>query len=227
MPICARSFSSSFPAWPTNGRPCLSSWKPGASPTNINAACGLPAPKTTCVRPRASRQRVQPATGTALTAGESTTAPGRPASPPDRDDAGAPGSALSLDRDLFSDLLAEQSPPDRRVRGDATDARDLDRHLLAVVPLQLDPRADGDDPARRSCNLVDPLRVLEPRAENRDPPLEQSLLVLRRVVLEVLGEVAVAARDRDRLDDRLALRALELCELGLELRALCAGQLLP
>src|SRR3954470_10678645 len=61
-PISPSSVSSSLPAWPTNGYPCLSSWKPGASPTNIRSACGSPTPKTTCVRPCASRQRVQPAT---------------------------------------------------------------------------------------------------------------------------------------------------------------------
>src|SRR5215211_1327905 len=58
-PIPASSLSSSFPAWPTNGSPCLSSWKPGASPTNIRSASGLPTPKTTCVRLWARRQRVQ------------------------------------------------------------------------------------------------------------------------------------------------------------------------
>src|SRR5688572_29665246 len=58
----ASSFSSSFPAAPTNGIPCWSSWKPGASPTNIRSAVGLPAPKTTCVRPCESRQRVHPET---------------------------------------------------------------------------------------------------------------------------------------------------------------------
>ena len=61
----ASSFSSSFPAWPTNGTPCLSSWKPGASPTKIRSASGWPAPKTTCVRPRARTQRVQPAVASA------------------------------------------------------------------------------------------------------------------------------------------------------------------
>src|SRR6266542_2070047 len=64
-PIPARSLSSSFPAWPTNGMPCLSSWKPGASPTNIRSAFGSPTPKTTCVRPSARRHRVQPATSRA------------------------------------------------------------------------------------------------------------------------------------------------------------------
>src|SRR5829696_2195783 len=56
----ARSWSSSLPACPTNGYPCLSSWKPGASPTNIRSAPGSPAPKTTWVRPDASRHFVHP-----------------------------------------------------------------------------------------------------------------------------------------------------------------------
>src|SRR2546430_1697602 len=60
--IPASSLSSSLPAWPTNGIPCLSSWKPGASPTNIRSACGSPTPNTTCVRPCARRHFVQPAT---------------------------------------------------------------------------------------------------------------------------------------------------------------------
>src|SRR5215203_3112475 len=82
----ASSFSSSFPAWPTNGTPCLSSWKPGASPTNIRSAFGLPAPNTTCVRPCERRQLVQPltwsrkASSSALIAGESTPRAGQSAS---------------------------------------------------------------------------------------------------------------------------------------------------
>src|SRR5947209_7727718 len=58
----SRSFDSSWPAAPTNGTPCLSSWKPGASPTNIRSASGAPAPKTTCVRPCESAHFVQSAT---------------------------------------------------------------------------------------------------------------------------------------------------------------------
>src|SRR5690349_4384182 len=54
----ASSCSSSLPAAPTNGTPCLSSWNPGASPTNMRSAFGSPEPKTTCVRPCASAQRV-------------------------------------------------------------------------------------------------------------------------------------------------------------------------
>ena len=52
----------------------------------------------------------------------------------------------------------------------------------------------------------------------------QPLLVLRGVVLEVLGEVAVRARGRDRLDDRPPLRPFELVELGLQRRMRSRGQ---
>ena len=45
---------SSWPARPTKGSPCRSSSSPGASPTNMMRASGLPTPKTTCVR-RAAR----------------------------------------------------------------------------------------------------------------------------------------------------------------------------
>src|SRR5580765_6898727 len=58
----ARSLPSSCPAAPTNGTPCLSSWNPGASPTNIRSAAGEPEPKTTCVRVWESGQRVHSAT---------------------------------------------------------------------------------------------------------------------------------------------------------------------
>src|SRR3954465_8704527 len=61
-PIPASSLPSSWPAAPTNGTPCLSSWKPGASPTNIRSASGEPEPKTTCVRVWLSGQRRHPAT---------------------------------------------------------------------------------------------------------------------------------------------------------------------
>ena len=44
-------FVSSCPARPTNGMPWTSSSAPGASPTNIRSASGLPTPNTTCFRP--------------------------------------------------------------------------------------------------------------------------------------------------------------------------------
>ena len=58
MPFSMMSVSS-WPARPTNASPCSSSSAPGASPTNISSASGLPWPKTIVLRPPASRQRWQ------------------------------------------------------------------------------------------------------------------------------------------------------------------------
>src|SRR6266576_6155943 len=71
-PMPSSSCSSSFPAAPTNGMPCLSSWKPGASPTNIRSESGSPAPNTTWVRPSASAHLVQPATSSPKARSSST-----------------------------------------------------------------------------------------------------------------------------------------------------------
>src|SRR5579885_3534660 len=68
MPMPASSFERSCPAAPTKGTPCLSSWKPGASPTNIRSADGEPLPKTTWVRPSARRFSSAAATRPAATA---------------------------------------------------------------------------------------------------------------------------------------------------------------
>src|SRR4029453_10387142 len=56
----------------------------------------------------------------------------------------------------------------------------------------------------------------EPVAEDRDPALEEPLLVLGGVVLEILGQVAEAPGGLDRLDGLGPLRALELGQLRLE-----------
>src|SRR3954470_3618090 len=168
MPIPASSFSSSFPAWPTNGRPCLSSWNPGASPTNIRSARGLPAPNTTCVRPCARRQRVQLEAATAYSSSVSSEATGTaltPASlrgPPDRHDPRLPPPARSLHLDLVARRLPQQRPADGRVGRDAADSGDLHREQFAVVALELHAGADGDDSARGGRLLVDDRRVLEP-----------------------------------------------------------------
>src|SRR5439155_24665907 len=49
-PIWTSSVSSSLPAAPTKGLPCMSSLKPGASPTIITSAGQGPVPGTACVR---------------------------------------------------------------------------------------------------------------------------------------------------------------------------------
>src|ERR671919_527919 len=45
-PISERRRFRSWPAAPTNGRPCTSSWYPGPSPMNIRSARGLPSANT-------------------------------------------------------------------------------------------------------------------------------------------------------------------------------------
>src|SRR6266581_5332113 len=55
----ASSVSSSLPAAPTNGSPCRSSLKPGASPTIITSAGHGPIPGTACVRVACSPQFLQ------------------------------------------------------------------------------------------------------------------------------------------------------------------------
>src|SRR5579884_1517855 len=183
-PTPPSSFSSSFPAWPTNGRPCLSSWNPGASPTNIRSARALPLPNTTCVRPCASRQRVHAATPAAYAWSSSTCSTGTAltgANLPraaDGDDRRLPRAAGRVHLDLVALSAADDGAADRRLGRDAADGGELDRHRLAVLAAQLDDGADGRDARRRSLGLVDHLGVLEPVAEDRDPPLEQALLVL-------------------------------------------------
>ena len=58
----------------------------------------------------------------------------------------------------------------------------------------------------RELARVDDLGQRELVLDVLDAALDERLLVARRVVLGVLAEVAVLARDRDRLDDRRALR---------------------
>ena len=53
-PHAAMILSSNWPAAPTNGTPCRSSSRPGASPMNTSLAWGVPSPKTVRVRVRAS-----------------------------------------------------------------------------------------------------------------------------------------------------------------------------
>ena len=71
--------------------------------------------------------------------------------------------------------------------------------------------------------MLDDDGVLDSVPQDRDPPLEQALLVLGVVVGEVLGEVAEAACGCDRLDQLRPLRAFQLGELGRERIALRRG----
>src|SRR5713101_2450265 len=58
-PMRPSSVSSSLPAAPTNGSPCLSSLNPGASPTIITSAGHGPMPGTAWVRVACSPQFLQ------------------------------------------------------------------------------------------------------------------------------------------------------------------------
>src|SRR5437773_11564098 len=66
------SVSRSLPAGPTNGSPCRSSLKPGASPTIITSAGHGPAPGTACVRVACRLHLVQPRTSSWRTASSAT-----------------------------------------------------------------------------------------------------------------------------------------------------------
>src|SRR5580700_6222692 len=58
-PIASIIDVSNFPARPTNGSPCISSSRPGPSPTKTSFAFGLPSAKTILFRPLCSLHRVQ------------------------------------------------------------------------------------------------------------------------------------------------------------------------
>src|SRR5206468_1632173 len=134
-----------------------------------------------------------------------------------RENPSAPRAARSVDVDLIADLAAEQRTADRGIGRHASDARDLHLHALAVLVLDLDARADADRLVGGGNVLVHDHRAVEPIAQHPDAALKQTLLVLRRVILEVLREIAEAAGRRDRLHGLGTPRSLELRELCLEL----------
>ena len=67
-PATSSSSSRNFPAAPTKGFPCKSSFLPGASPIIITRACGLPSPKTTLVLPSQSEHALQVETSSRISA---------------------------------------------------------------------------------------------------------------------------------------------------------------
>ena len=80
-------------------------------------------------------------------------------------------------------------------------------------------------PSVRRVGRVDHHGVLDLGAQDRDLTFEQSLLVLGGVVLEVLGQVSMAAGHRDRIHDLGALGPFQLGQLGLEPGHLFRGEL--
>src|SRR5579875_1435024 len=73
------------------------------------------------------------------------------------------------------------------------------------------------DLARADLLLRHDARVLQPFLERRDPRLEVGLVVLRRVVLGVLGDVAELARGADPLGHLAAAHRRQVLDLLLEL----------
>src|SRR6185503_9229524 len=88
-------------------------------------------------------------------------------------------------------------------------------NLLAL--LVLEPHGGGERHPVAARRRVDHLGGADLAVQLVDPALGEALLLAGRVVLGVLGEVAVGARLGDRLDDGGALDALEALELLLEL----------
>ena len=103
----------------------------------------------------------------------------------------------------------------RRVRLRGADDVVLDRLVRAHVP-EPDLRPDRDL-ARADLLLRDDARILEPLLERRDARLEMGLVVLRRVVLRVLGDVAELARDADAVRDLASPHGRQFFDLCLKL----------
>src|SRR6188768_57438 len=133
----------------------------------------------------------------------------------DCDDPRTPGAPRGGDLDDVPGACPKEGPAERGVGRDASDTGDLDGDQLAVLVLDVDRRPDPDL-AARGRRLVDDDRAVQAIANRPDPGFEQTLVVLRGVVLEVLGQVAERPGRRDRLDDLLAARPLQLGELRLE-----------
>src|SRR5215813_5058917 len=120
--------------------------------------------------------------------------------------------------DSVADVLADERAGQRRHDRDAAlrglrlvRAHDLVADLLAAFVLEQDRRGEGDAVAR--CGRIDDLGGAHLALELGDAPLDERLLLARRVVLGVLGEVAVGPGLGDRLGDGVAIDALQAVEL--------------
>ena len=113
--------------------------------------------------------------------------------------------------------LADQRARDRRADRDhallevgLVVADDLVGDLgAAVLVLEVDGRAEDDAAVGVERRRVDDLRRGELALDLEDAALDEALLLLGRLVLGVLRQVAVRARLGDRLDDGVALDGLQ------------------
>ena len=90
--------------------------------------------------------------------------------------------------------------------------------------LEVDGRAEDDATLGVERRRVDDLRGRELALDLEDAALDEALLVLGRLVLGVLGQVALGARLGDRLDDGMTLDALQARELFLQLFEAASGE---
>src|SRR6266478_1976569 len=123
-----------------------------------------------------------------------------------------------LRRHPVTDVLADERAGQRRHDRDAPLGRvglvradDLVADLLAVLVLEQHGRGEGDAVPRG--RRIDDLGASDLPLELGDPALDERLLLARRVILGVLGDVAVRPRFGDRLGDGVSVDALEAIEL--------------
>src|SRR5690349_14291374 len=132
-------------------------------------------------------------------------------------------AARRIDLDDGADLGSDQRTRDRRFGAQLAGLEVLlgrahyrERLLLAGgLVHEGHRRAEVHDvaPGRRLHHT----RAAQPREQPLDARLEVRLVLLGRVVLGVLGQIAVLARTQDAFSDRLTLRALQPGDLRLEL----------
>src|SRR5215813_12353304 len=120
--------------------------------------------------------------------------------------------------DAVADVLADECAGQRRHDRDASlggirlvRADDLVADLLAALVLQQHRRRERDAVARR--RRIDDLGGADLALELGDTALDEGLLLARRMVFRVLGEVAVGTSLGDRLGDGVPVDALEAIEL--------------
>src|SRR5262249_17888619 len=120
--------------------------------------------------------------------------------------------------DSVADVLADERAGQRRHDRDAplrrlrlVRAHDLVADLLALLVLEQDRRREGPAVPRRG--RLDDVGGADLSLELGDAPLDERLLLARRVVLGVLGKVAVGPGLGDRLGDGVPVDTLQAIEL--------------
>ncbi|EGJ10583.1 hypothetical protein RBXJA2T_09662 [Rubrivivax benzoatilyticus JA2 = ATCC BAA-35] len=93
-----------------------------------------------------------------------------------------------------------------------------------VLVGEVDRGAEDDLAAGVQRRRVDDLGRGELALELLDPAFDEALLVLGRVVLGVLGQVALGTSLGDGLDDRMALDGLQALQFFLQLFGAAPGQ---